>query len=78
MRLIKDPRPQSVFRTTPLSLLTQSEGQLPYSDFLTGLDELRTILLLLSEYTSVQLDIELLTLDAVAEIYFRRAWQLLI
>lgn len=78
MRLIKDPSPQSDFRTTPLSLLTQPEEQLPCPDFLIELDELRTLLFLFSEYTSVQLDTELLTLDAVAEVYFRRAYELLI
>ena len=47
-------------------------------DFLSDLDELHTILLFLSEYIPIQLDTELFTLEAIAEAYFRRAYELLI
>ena len=49
-----------------------------HPDFPTELDELHTILFLLSEYSPIQLDTELFTLEAIAEAYFRRAYELLI
>ena len=57
---------------------SQPEERLSYPDFPSELDELHTILFLLSEYSPIQLDTELFTLEAIAEAYFRRAYELLI